>query len=225
MRVLLFILIFSFCSTGLRAQSGSIGIFTHNEDIGNPKLKGDARYDAATKTYFVKGAGYNIWFARDEFRFLYKELSGDFILRANFQLVGTKGNAHRKMGWMIRESSDEAAASINACVHADGLVVLQWRPLKGDSMRDPEGEIFFPKKEVYQVIEMERKGNDVTMKVGQPGESLQLVGTHAMPNFKDPVLAGLFISSHDEGTIEEMKVWNVSIVEPAGKKAQKRKEK
>jgi hypothetical protein len=223
MKVSLSILILSLCYTCAHAQSESVGVFTHNEDIGNPKLRGDARYDAATKTYFVKGAGYNIWFARDEFRYLYKELSGDFILRANFQFVGTKGNAHRKMGWMIRESNDEAAASINACVHADGLVVLQWRPLKGDSMRDPEGEIFFPKKEVYQVIEMERKGNDITMKVGHPGEPLQLVGTHAMPNFRDPVLAGLFISPHDEGAIEEMKVWNVTI-EASGKKGKKRKD-
>src|ERR687886_735298 len=68
--------------------------------------------------------------------------AGTSILTAAFEFTGEKGNGHRKIGWMIRESPDEAAASVNAVIHGDGLTVLQWRPLRGAYMRDPEDEVF-----------------------------------------------------------------------------------
>ena len=100
----------------------------------------------------MKGSGYNIWFNRDEFQYLYKKINGDFILTANFAFLGEKGNGHRKIGWMIRESLDEGAASYNAVTHGDGLAVLQWRPLRGAYMRDPEEEIFFAKKLFFKLF-------------------------------------------------------------------------
>src|SRR6478735_5952584 len=95
----------------LHGQGSRVGIFDNSIDIGHPKNAGAARYDEATQDYYLKGSGFNIWFNRDEFRFVYKKISGDFILTANFAFIGEKGNGHRKMGWMIRESLDEAAAS------------------------------------------------------------------------------------------------------------------
>lgn len=212
MRILLLlsvIITFHFAS----AQTGKQGVFTNSEDIGHPKNAGSSSYNAAAKAYNIKGSGYNIWFNRDEFRYLYKKLSGDFRLTADFQFMGDTGNAHRKIGWMLRESNDEAAVSINAVLHGDGLVVMQWRGEKGMNMRDPEDEIFFPGKKIYKLIQLERKGKTVTMRIGNPGEALQLVGSHDMP-LPDTVLAGLFICSHDENNIEEATVSNVKIDKP-----------
>ena len=125
-----------------------VGIFDDHTDIGHPKLPGSASYDEKTQTYNLAGAGYNIWFNRDEFHFVYKKISGDFILTADFDFTGDTVGAvgHRKIGWMIRESTDEGAASINSCKHIDGLIVLQWRPYRGMFMRDPEDELFFSQK-------------------------------------------------------------------------------
>jgi TolB protein len=192
------------------SQHKSLGAFTRSADIGKPKNAGSSIYDPSTKTYLLKGSGYNIWFNRDEFHYLYNKMSGDFVLTASFQLQGDSGDAHRKVGWMIRESEDEAAVSINAVQHGDGLIVLQWRGQHGANMRDPEDEIFFPEKKIYQVLQLERKGKLVTMRVGNPGEPLKLVGSHEMP-LPDNVLAGVFICSHDENRIEEVKVWDVKI--------------
>ena len=197
-------------------QNISLGAFTQAADIGRPKNAGSSTYDPASKTYLLKGSGYNIWFNRDEFQYLYNKMSGDFILTATFQLTGDIGNAHRKFGWMIRESEDEAAVSINAVQHGDGLVVMQWRGEHGANMRDPEDEIFFPTKKVFDVIQLERKGNLITMRVGNRSEQLQLVGSHEMP-FPNDVLAGLFICAHDENRIEQVKVWDVKIEKPKKK--------
>ena len=138
----------------------------------------------------MKGSGYNIWFSRDEFQFLHKKIGGDFILTGNFEFLGEQGNGHRKIGWMIRESVEEAAASVNAVVHGDGLTVLQWRPLRGAYMRDPEDEVFFAKKTVFRTIQLERSGKRVIMRVANLGEDLQEVEVQEMHNLKDLIFLG-----------------------------------
>jgi TolB protein len=200
------------------SQNLPLGIFNKSADIGDPKNTGSARYDEATQTYYLKGSGYNIWFNRDEFQYLYRKINGDFILTAHFQFLGVEGNGHRKIGWMIRENLDEGAASYNAVTHGDGLTVLQWRPIRGAYMRDPEEEIFFPKKIVYQTIQLERIGHTITMSVANCGEPLQIVGATEMYSMKDSVYVGLFISSHDSDKVEEAKMWNVRIDKPVENK-------
>jgi len=197
------------------AQQNSVGIFENHTDVGNPKKAGTTSYDAATQTYMLKGSGYNIWFNRDEFQFAYKKMSGDFMLTADFEFTGDTVGAtgHRKIGWMIRESTDEAGASWNACKHFDGLVVLQWRPFRGMYMRDPEEEFFAPKKG-GQIIQLERIGKKVTMRIAHQGEPFQTIGTIENPDMKDTVLAGIYICSHDSNTVAEAKVWNVRIDKP-----------
>ncbi len=195
------------------AQSNTVGIFKNNADIGNPKIKGAATFDAGTQTYTIKGGGANVWFNRDEFHYLYNKLKGDFILTANVKLVGQGVTAHRKIGWMIRESEKEDAAHICATVHGDGLTALQWRSLRGAFMRDPEDEIFDVKKNV-QVIQVERSGKKIIMRAANFGEPLQLVGTQEMKDMPDEVLAGLFLCSHNADVLEEAIAWNVRIEQP-----------
>lgn len=209
-----FILFFLLISNKNMAQH-PIGIFDDHADIGNPKLAGTASYNASTQTYHLSGAGSNIWFNRDEFHFLYKKINGDFILTADFDFTGdtTHAAGHRKIGWMIRESLDEGAASMNACKHIDGLTVLQWRPFRGMFMRDPEDELFYAKKG-GQTIQLQRIGKLITMKIAHPGEPLQLVGAHVMEDMKDEVLAGLYILSHDSNQVAQAKIWNVRIDKP-----------
>jgi Tol biopolymer transport system component len=192
-----------------------VGLFEDHTDIGNPKVHGDASYDAASQVYTIKGGGSNIWFNRDEFHFAYKKMKGDFILTADFAFAGDTGGAigHRKIGWMVRESVDEGAASANACKHIDGLVVLQWRPYKGMFMRDPEEEKFYPKKG-GQTIQLERIGKKITMKIAHPGEPLQLVGSCETDALNGDVLVGIYICSHDSNSSASAKVWNVRIDKP-----------
>jgi hypothetical protein len=193
------------------AQNGALGVFDNHADIGNPKNAGSAAYNKATKTYTLRGSGYNIWFARDEFQYLYKKIKGDFTVTANFEFVGDKGNNHRKVGWMLRESTDEKSIHVSAVQHGDGLAVIQWRVNTGEEMKDPEGEIFFPEKKVFGVIQLKRVGKKLIMSVGDAGSPLKRVGEHVMDNMPSEALIGLFICSHDPESIEEAKVWNVKV--------------
>jgi TolB protein len=200
-------------SLGMTNAQSPVGIFSDHVDVGNPKKKGGATYDEQTQTYFIKGAGYNIWFERDEFHFAHQKLKGDFILTANFGFNGDGVDPHRKIGWMVRESLDESAAHVSATLHGDGLTVLQWRELRGAFMRDPQDEIFPPKSN-YTIIQLERSGNELIMRAAHFGEPLQLIGSHMMPDMPDEVFAGIFVGSHNPDVVEEGIAWNVRIDKP-----------
>jgi hypothetical protein len=193
------------------APAKRIGVFAISSDIGNPKLTGSSSFDKSAKVYTLTGAGYNIWFARDEFQFLYKELDGDFTLTADFEFEGKGVDPHRKVGWMIRESLYDNASHVSAVLHGDGLTVMQWRVKKGDHMRDPEDEIFSAEKNI-QTIQLRRKGNEYTMMAAQKGTPLQRVGTHQMDNLPDKIIAGMFICSHNPEVLETARVSNVQVV-------------
>ena len=215
MKYLYFVLLFIACNRAL-AQTEAVGLFDYHGDIGHPKNAGSAQYDKVTHTYYLKGSGYNIWFNRDEFQFAYKKIKGDFTATAVFEFIGEKGNDHRKIGWMIRESTDDKSIELNTVEHGDGLTVMQWRSLTGENMKDPEGEIFYPEKK-FEVIQLQRSGKKLIMRIGHVGGPLKTVGAHEMPNMPDEALLGLFICSHDPEIVEEARVWDVHIEQPAEK--------
>jgi hypothetical protein len=215
MKILYSIFLITLCGFTL-VPPGAIGLFENSEDIGHPKNAGSAHYDKITNTYFLKGSGYNIWFNRDEFQFIYKKINGDFTATATFEFIGDKGNNHRKIGWMLRETTDEKSIHISTVEHGDGLTVMQWRAQTGEDMKDPEGEIFYPEKK-FEVIQLQRIGKRLIMSVGHVGGPLKTVGTHEMPNMPEDALLGLFICSHDPEVVEGAKVWDVHIDSPGSK--------
>ncbi len=213
MKSLITLIVFC-CSLSISfSQSTSLGLFQSNKDIGNPKISGSSAYNENNQSYSLKGAGYNIWFQRDEFQFAYSPIKGDFIATANFKFIGNGVDLHRKTGWMVRESIEADASHISATTHGDGLTVLQWRGLRGAYMRDPEDEIFPPKKG-YTVLQIQRIGKNFIMRAAHAGEPLQVIGSHTMDNLKEEVLLGLFSCSHNVDVSEEAQAWNVRIDQP-----------
>ncbi len=195
------------------AQDEQTGIFKYNRDIGNPANKGSGVFNHTDQSYTIKGSGYNIWFERDEFRYLYNRIDGDFILTANFRLQGKGTDPHRKTGWMIRMSESDKAAHVSAVIHGDGLTLLQWRRNEGETMRDPEDQIL-AKGSGYDIIQLERAGSKIIMRAARFGELLEVVGEQEIPEMQGEVLAGIFICSHNPEITEEASVWNVRIDQP-----------
>ena len=188
----------------------SVGIFSNHTDIGNPKIKGAANYNTTDQSYQLKAAGYNIWFGRDEFHYAYNKIKGDFILTANFKILGTGVDPHRKIGWMVRAGEGEEAAHMSATVHGDGMIALQWRKMRGAYMRDPLDEIF-TRKRATEIVQLERLGKVFIMRVAHPGEPLQEIGRTDAIEIPDEALAGIFMCSHNADVMEEGLAWNVRI--------------
>lgn len=206
-------IVFWFLMNAALGQQDQLGTFQQSADIGNPKLTGSTTYDALRQRYTLRGGGYNIGFNRDEFQYVYKKISGDFILTAHVELSGEGFDPHRKTGWMIRASLEPQAAQASAIRHGDGLTMLQWRPLDGAFVRDPEDQAIAPKKH-YTILQLERSGNQVIMRAAHTGEPLQVIGSTDAVAFPKEVFAGLFICAHHPDKVEEGTAWNVRIDKP-----------
>ena len=199
-------------------------IFRYKKDIGNPRNKGSYVYNPKDQSYLFRGSGYNIWFERDEFHYMFNRIKGDFIITANFRFEGKGTNEHRKTGIMLRESENDSSTHISAAIHGDGLTALQWRDYKGGQMKDPDDEIFAAGKG-YDVLQIERKGRIIYMRAANSGEPLRDIGSYEMLNLPDEILAGTFICSHDKDVIEQATVWNIRIdgtVQDSGDKEKNR---
>jgi TolB protein len=179
------------------------------EDIGNAKLKGDYTFDKKNQQFTLEGAGYNIWFDRDEFYFVSQEVEGDFIFSANMEFIGEGVDPHRKMGLMIRESKAEDAVYMDGAIHGDGLTSLQYRPKKEGETLEVSSEVKAP-----EFVQVERKGNEFIFRISKDGKPLQEVGKVKLETGKS-VFAGMFVSSHNEEVIEKARFWNVRIEKPA----------
>ncbi len=193
------------------AQSVPIGIFDSQTDVGLVRHPGSAVYDQATQQYTLTGSGTNIWGTHDEFHFVWKKIKGDFILRANAQLLGKGVEDHRKIGWMVRASLDTGSKHVNAVVHGDGLTSLQFRRAQGGTTEEIKSTLTHA-----DVIQLERKGNTYTMSVARKGETFVTEKIEDLDLGED-VYVGMFICSHNADVTEKGMFSNVRIVVPAGK--------
>jgi len=193
----------------LPALAQSVGQFEGHGDVGEVKLPGTVTYDAGEQVYTVAGSGYNIWFDHDEFHYVWKRLSGDFILRTNAHFLGEGVDPHRKLGWMVRSSLDSSAAHVIATVHGEGLTSLQFRRSDGAEMEEIVSTITGA-----DVIQLTREGNTYTMSVAQAGDAFTNTQVTDI-DLGDEVYVGLFVSSHNEDVLEEAAFHNVRIVLPA----------
>ncbi|MEJ2257558.1 MAG: hypothetical protein P8X98_11240, partial [Woeseiaceae bacterium] len=90
-------------------MADDLGIFAGAGDVGAVRTPGRIAYDAGRQIYVLAGTGANMWFDQDEFFFVWKKVSGDFILSADVAFDGEGVEPHRKLGLMIRESLEPDA--------------------------------------------------------------------------------------------------------------------
>jgi Tol biopolymer transport system component len=197
-------------SVRAQLQDKQFGIFENHSDIGKVKLPGSASYNPLNQTYTLEGSGKNIWFGTDEFQYLWKKIKGDFIVTAQVQFVGKGVEAHRKIGWMVRQSLAPDSHQISAMIHGDGLTSLQFRHKAGAYMEEKRLSIQGP-----DMVQLVRKGNTYRMSVAHWGETFvsEEVTDSTLGN---EAYVGLFICAHNTDVIEKAVFSNVRIEIPAG---------
>jgi len=82
-----------------RNSDAPIGVFDGQSDIGAAVVTGNASYDGNTKQYTINSAGYNIWYTRDEFRYLWKKMSGTFHSRPTSRFQMRRVTATGRRSW------------------------------------------------------------------------------------------------------------------------------
>ena len=185
------------------------GLVTFEADVGQPAIRGSARYDEFTQTYALTAGGTNMWLERDEFHLLARPLSGDFILRTRIEFLGPGVDPHCKGGLIIRPDTDPSAPYVDAAAHAgDGLTSLQFRRTAGAETE----QIVLPVTHA-DVLQLERRGTTYIFSAARYGEPFV---SAELPDLQlpDEVLAGLFLCSHRADVEERALFRDVRIVRP-----------
>lgn len=188
------------------SQSKSQGLFENHADIGNPQKTGSSHFEATNDSYRVAGGGENMWFGRDSFHFLWKQMSGDLRLSARIKWEAPGGNPHRKACLMIRQTLDPDSPYIDAVLHGDGLTSLQFREEKGGPTREVQSNSSGP-----AAIGIVRRGEFYILLSGGSGVPLHPSGGTFKLKLTDPVYVGLGVCAHDEGRLETVRFSEVSL--------------
>ena len=199
------------CSTMLSAQT-PVGVFDAHADVGQVRRAGSVSYDPQSQSYTIAGSGQNMWETRDDFQFVWKRLSGNFILSTRARFSGAGVEAHRKIGWTIRPSMESNSPHVTAALHGDGLMSLQFRRAAGGSTEEAKSADSLPGADA--VIQLERRDGVYIMSVARFGDTLatQQLTDVVLP---DTVYVGLFVCAHNDTVLERGVFSNVRITKPA----------
>ena len=195
---------------GISGPAGSIGAFDGHGDIGAPRVEGSAVYNAVSQEYRLSAGGVNMWAQRDEFQFVWKRMTGDFILQARVEFLGQGVDPHRKAGWMVRPTLDADAPYVDGVIHGDGLTSLQYRRTRGAITAQTE----MPDAKGADVIQLERhRGRYIfsAARYGEPYAAAEIADV----DLGDEVYVGLALCSHNADVIERAIFRDVRIVRPA----------
>ena len=203
-----------------------IGIFEGQSDIGGPLLPGAATYDARTGSYMITSAGYNVWYTRDEFRFLWKKLSGDVSLAADVSFPDPNGYGDRKAVLVIRQDLDDDSREAVAALHGAGMIQLAQRPEKGLRVKDMEFRVggrgrpggASPDSLVMvnaRRIGLEKRGDSFSLFVSLEGEPMHQFGPPIHLHIDGPFYVGIGFCPHlpdktDTGVLSNVLLENVA---------------
>jgi hypothetical protein len=204
-----------------------IGIFEGQTDVGSAIIPGSASYDAGTKRYTIKSAGYNIWYQRDEFQYLWKKMSGDVSLAGTVSFPDVNGFGDRKVIFIIRKDLDDDSIEVMTARHGAGLIHLAQRTTKGGQIsatfnlrapRRPEGaSTDTPVAAAPWRIGLEKKGDVFSLFISENGAPMHQIGQTLTFHMDEPFYAGIGFASHTPDKSDTAVVSNISLENTAGK--------
>ncbi len=205
-----------------------LGIFEGQSDIGGPFLPGSASYDPGKKEYIITSAGYNIWYTRDEFRYVWKKISGDVSLAADVTLVNSNKFGDCKLVLIIRQNLEDDSPEALATLHGGGMMALAYRPEKGVRVKDmeygqmgsrgrnpsrPDSLVAITAKR----LGLEKHGDEFALFVSLEGEPMHQFGPPVTVHFDGPFYAGIGFCSHQPDKTDTAVFSNVILENAAGK--------
>jgi hypothetical protein len=206
-----------------------IGIFEGQSDIGSALVPGSASYNAGVKQYTVNSAGYNVWYMRDEFRYLWKKVSGDVSLAADITFPDAKGYGDRKAVLVIRQDLDDDSKEALVALHGAGMIQLAERPEKDVRIKDMEYRIGSrgglpggktPDDLVTasaRRIGIEKRGDQFALFVSLEGEPMHPFGPPVNLHIDGPFYVGIGFCSHLPDKSDTAIFSNVVLKNSAGK--------
>ena len=204
-------------------------------DVGAPLMAGTADYSSADQTFYVDGAGTDVYSTNDQFHYVYQTLAGDgtIVARVRYQW---NTNPSAKAGIMFKETPTAGATYLAALVFPDvspntpnfnGVactangcaaplppviptygkgVRIQYTTTGAISPPAPLANYLSPNK----WLKLQRAGNTFTAWQSLDGVGWNLIGKHTI-TMASTATVGLFVTSHNTGQLDGVGFDNVSI--------------
>lgn len=192
-----------------------LGVFEGQSDVGGPLLPGSASFDAGTKSYTLNSASYNVWYNRDEVRYLWRKMSGDVSMAVDVVFPNPVGYDDRKALLMIRQDLDDDSKEAMTALHGTGLIHLAVRPEKDTNIKGITNLKAKPTDKVR--LGIEKHGDTFALYVGLNGEPMHLVGDTATLHLEGPFYVGLAFCSHVPDKSDTTVLSNVVLENSGGK--------
>ena len=204
-----------------------IGIFDGQSDIGSAVVPGSASYDATTKQYTINSAGYNVWYTRDEFRYLWKKMSGDVSLEADVSFPDANGYGDRKAVLVIRQNLDDDSKEVIVALHGAGMIQLAQRAEKDVRVMDREyrigGRGGHPGVNPDHLVDIsarrigiEKHGDSFALFVSVDGEPMHQFGAAINLHLDAPFYVGIGFCSHMPDKSDTAVLSNVTLENRSG---------
>jgi len=199
-----------------------VGVFSYNEDIGNPQGYGFTMDMGVgitpglgnSREYLLTGGGGDVWGTSDQMHMAYNLAEGNVFIGADFDWV-VRDNEWAKYGVMLRDSSNGTsyggAANIAMLTRRDeNLIQYQGRDTTDASSWG--GSIETDASNVSLGIQRVVSGGfTVVQGLVDYGSGWEVFNQTVNPvSLGGEVMAGAFVTSHNNNQLAQVKVYNVT---------------
>lgn len=221
--------------------SGTLPAPWQSVDVGSPLMAGTADYAAGSQSFYVDGAGVDVYGANEQFHYVYQTLNGDgtIIARVRYQ---TESSPWAKAGLMIAQSTAAGTAFVDALVTpnvspntpningvactSDGCaaplppvtpavgygVRMQYTGPGEKSVTSPTALAGFQSPNEW--LKLTRTGTTCTSWYSTDGSTWTLIGTTSLA-LNAPATIGLFVTAHNIGQYSTAAFDHVQVITPA----------
>lgn len=161
----------------------------------------------ANGSFFIQGAGADVWYAADELRFVYLNLTNDCSITARVPYVQNVIK-YSKAGVMIRETlaTDSKHALVDVTPTTElGVEFIRRTTTGGGTSADGSSGVTAP-----HWVRLTRVGDSFTAYRSADGVAWTQVGSPVTISMTPNVLVGLAVNSHQDGTLCQAWFDNVS---------------
>jgi regulation of enolase protein 1 (concanavalin A-like superfamily) len=175
-------------------------------DIDNATPAGSATF--ANNVFTVNGGGNDIWGTADrnldQFHYVYQPLTGNGTITARVTSQ-TNTSAWAKAGVMVKQSTTTGSNYALIGVTPGNGITFQYNFTGSVG----GGNYTFPNA----WVRLQRVGNTLTASASSDGAAWTQVGSTTV-TLNDPVTVGLFVTSHNAGSLSAVTFDNVSVTNP-----------
>jgi hypothetical protein len=162
-------------------------------DIGYPAPPGSQLFKDGTWT--VQGGGFDIFFTRDQFHYVWQSLTGDGVVSAQVLDQGDVA-ASAKAGVMLRTNTDTGSPFYAVFVTPMNDILVHYRLKQGGVVQEIKLPPATPKLPIY--LKVARSGNIFTAYTSPDGFAWTLIARSSIAlNTSSTMLAGLAVTSHN----------------------------